>query len=113
VDEYTIETLKGKKGVFETILGESHTAGILDSGEAFDMDTGMEGTASDEEFQRLLKAHVKSIGMKMFLSGDQIAKARASGIEYKMAFEKGGRGRGRKQKEKFAVTQEDLTWFTE
>jgi SNF2 family DNA or RNA helicase len=104
VDEFVIETLKGKKGVFETILGQSHSAGILDSGEDINLDSGMESGASEAEFHALLKAHVKKIGMKIFLSGDQINKAQ-SDIEYKMVFERG--------KKKPKTKSEDIEWFLE
>ena len=48
VDEYAVETLQCKKGVFEKILGESHSAGLLDDREIFDMASGMEQSAKDE-----------------------------------------------------------------
>jgi len=98
IDEYAIETLKGKKGVFEQILGESHSAGILDENVFLDLDSGMEAGNSDEEYQSLLKAHVKKIGLSTFLVGDQIAEAR-NNKEYKMVFErekKHGKKRNRK-----------------
>jgi len=98
IDEYAIETLKGKKGVFEQILGESHSAGILDENVFLDLDSGMEAGNSDEEYQALLKAHVKKIGLSTFLVGDQIAEAR-NNKEYKMVFErekKHGKKRNRK-----------------
>ena len=89
VDEYAIETLKGKKGVFEKILGESHSAGILDDKVLLDLDSGMEG-GSDDEYKSLLKAHVKSVGMKPFLEGEQIEKARGN-ENYQMVFQKKGK----------------------
>jgi hypothetical protein len=98
VDEYAIETLKGKKGVFEKILGESHSAGLLDDNTFLDLDSGMEG-GSDDEYKSLLKAHVKKIGLSTFLLGDQIDEAR-NNKEYKMVFEdKGKRGKKRETKE--------------
>jgi predicted XRE-type DNA-binding protein len=48
-DEYVIETLKSKKGVFEKILGQSHTAGLLDDSEIVDTDTGAEETPTEDE----------------------------------------------------------------
>src|SRR5271166_4111350 len=57
IDEYTIDTLKGKKGVFEKILGESHSAGILDDKLLHDLDSGMEHVGSDAEFTSMLHAH--------------------------------------------------------
>lgn len=110
VDEYVIETLKGKKGVFEAILGESHSAGILDTGQDIDLNGGMDDGGSEEEFKALLKAHVKKIGMKIFLSGDQIMKAQTN-IEYKMTFEKGGKTKTPKKSQK--ASYEEIKWFLE
>lgn len=72
IDEYTIDTLRAKKGVFEAILGRSHSAGLLDAGENIEMDieSGMEKLdekASD--FAHLLKANLKKTPMNKFLSG--------------------------------------------
>lgn len=97
VDEYAIETLKGKKGVFEKILGESHSAGILDDKVFLDLDSGMEG-GSDDEYKSLLKAHVKSVGMKTFLEGDRIDEARGN-ENYEMVFQKGKKSRTKKKAE--------------
>lgn len=79
VDEYAIETLQCKKGVFEKILGESHSAGLLDDREIFDMASGMEQSAKDEEFWDMLKAHVKKLKLMTFIKGKQLADAQ--GIE--------------------------------
>jgi SNF2 family DNA or RNA helicase len=79
VDEFAIETLKSKKGVFEQILGESHTAGLLDDKEVFDIESGMEQTLSDAEFLNMMKAHVKSVKLGSFLRGVELAHAQ--GIE--------------------------------
>lgn len=87
IDEYTIETLKGKKGVFEAILGESHSAGLLDDKSAFDLSSGMDATASDEEFRKLLRAHAKKIGMTTFLRGERLTKALGE-EDYAMVYEK-------------------------
>src|SRR5271166_209551 len=87
IDEYTIDTLKGKKGVFEKILGESHSAGILDDKDFLDMESGMEQAGTDEEFRKLLRAYAKKIGMKDYLSGDLITDAKGN-TDYKMSFEK-------------------------
>ncbi len=95
IDEYTIETLKGKKGVFEMILGESHSAGILDEGVLYDLTSGMEQVGTEDEFKKMLRAHVKSVGMKDFLEGDMLVQAREDD-QYKMIFEKGGR-KGKKK----------------
>lgn len=86
IDEYTIETLKGKKGVFEKILGASHSAGLLDTEVDLDLDSGLESSGSDEEFLSLLKAHVKTTSLSTFLTGERITAA--DGQDYKMSFEK-------------------------
>lgn len=102
IDEYAIETLRGKKGVFEAILGNSHTAGILDSGDSLDLQAGMEAAGSDGEFKRLLRAYAKSIGMRDYLSGEQIEAAQE--LEYQMSFEREPKRRKRRKKE------EDNSW---
>jgi SNF2 family DNA or RNA helicase len=86
IDEYTVETLKGKKGVFAKILGESHCAGILENTE-LNLDSGLESGASDDEFIELLRAHVKSTSMGDFLQGDKITDSQDN-KDYKMSFEK-------------------------
>ena len=90
IDEYTIETLMGKKGLFEMILGQSHSAGILEDGGVLDLESGMEAGGTEEEFKQLLKAHVKKIGMNVFLSGGQIGQAQ-SNDDYQMVFERGAK----------------------
>jgi len=108
IDEYAIETLKGKKGVFEKILGESHSAGILDDKVFLNLDSGMEATASDEEFKSLMRAYAKKSSMKNFLIGDHLIDAQ-SNDDYKMTFEKGGSKR--KKKVNIAdVPDEELRW---
>src|SRR5208282_3568373 len=87
IDEYTIDTLKGKKGVFEAILGESHSAGILENKEFLDLESGMESGGTEEEFKELLRAHIKSSSMKTFLVGSLISEAKGN-EDYKMSFEK-------------------------
>jgi len=106
IDEYAIETLKGKKGVFEAILGSSHSVGILDKGDDIDLESGMEQAGTDEEFRKLLRAYAKKIGMKDYLSGDQIAAA--EGLEYKMSFERESKKKPRKAKK-----VEDNSWLLE
>jgi len=86
IDEYTVETLKGKKGIFEKILGSSHTNGILSQDE-LDLDSGLESGASDEEFISLLCAHVKSSSLSTFLTGEKITEAQTE-KDYKMSFER-------------------------
>ena len=97
IDEYTIETLKGKKGVFEKILGESHSAGILDDTQFLDLESGMEAGGTEEEFKELLRAHVKSCSMKSFLIGDLITEAKGN-TDYQMSFEKKGTKKTRRSK---------------
>jgi SNF2 family DNA or RNA helicase len=76
IDEYALETLKGKKGVFEKILGDSHSTGILDSGnDLADLESGMEKIGTDEEFRSLLRSYAKKVGMGVYLSGAQIVSA--------------------------------------
>jgi SNF2 family DNA or RNA helicase len=98
IDEYVVETLKGKKGVFEMILGESHSAGLLDDRTIYDLTSGMEQVASDEEFQRLMTAHCKSVGMKVFLQGEMLAEAQENST-YKMTFEPGAKKKHRRKTE--------------
>ena len=104
IDEYAIETLKGKKGVFEAILGSSHSAGILDSGDSLDLNSGMEVAGSEEEFKSLLRAYAKKIGMKTYLKGEQIEAAQ--GVEYRMAFE-------REKKPRKKKAEDDNSWLLE
>ena len=98
IDEYTIDTLKGKKGVFEKILGESHSAGILDDKDFLDMESGMEHCGTEEEFKELLRAHVKTSSMRSFLIGDLITDAKGN-TDYKMSFEKKGKKHRRTKKD--------------
>jgi SNF2 family DNA or RNA helicase len=88
IDEYVIETLKGKKGVFEIILGESHSAGLLDSGNDLDLSSGMETMNDDKEFRELLTAHVKTTKMGAYLKGELLAEAIGQQEDYVMSFEK-------------------------
>lgn len=75
IDEYAVETLKGKKGVFEAVLGNSHSAGILGSGGSFDLSSGMEQAGNEEEFRRLLRAYAKKISLSRYLTGEQIERS--------------------------------------
>jgi SNF2 family DNA or RNA helicase len=71
VDEYAIDTLKNKRGVFAKILGGSYTTGLLDNEECLDLDAGsIESAASDNEFRSLLKAHCKKLSLGKFLKGE-------------------------------------------
>jgi hypothetical protein len=87
VDEYAIDTLKGKKAIFEAIIGQSHSAGILDDKIFFDLASGMDATGSDEEFRAMLKAHVKKYSMTKFVGGERLTKA-IEEEDYKMSFER-------------------------
>jgi SNF2 family DNA or RNA helicase len=87
IDEYTVETLKGKKGIFEAILGQSHSAGILDDKTIFDLSSGMDATGSDEDFRSMLKAHTKKYAMTKFVSGERLTKA-VENDNYQMTFER-------------------------
>ena len=92
IDEYAIEVLKGKGQLFEIILGESYSAGVLtEDGNDLDLASGMEKLNDDEEFKKLLKAHVKTTKMGDFLNGSMLEEAQDQD-GYKMAFEKGGKG---------------------
>lgn len=72
VDEYAIETQRCKKGVFEKILGESHSAGLLDDRDVFDLTSGMEQSAKDSEFLDMMRAHVKGVSLTSFTTGEQL-----------------------------------------
>lgn len=93
MDEYTIEILRSKKGVFETILGESHSAGILDNNLIINLESGMDSAGTDEEFRKMLTAHVRKTKLKRFIEGNLLEKA-ASDPKYKMTFEKDPRRNG-------------------
>jgi superfamily II DNA or RNA helicase len=86
VDEYAVETLKGKKGVFDKILGESHSAGILDEKEAYDLTSGLDKCGSDGEFVNMLRIHAKKIGLSKFVRGEKLAQAQMD-AGYALAFE--------------------------
>ena len=102
IDEYTIEVLKGKGQLFEVILGESYSAGVLfDDGNDLDLTSGMEKLNDDEEFKKLLQAHVKSTKMGEYLNGSMLVEANEDD-DYKMAFEKGSK------KGKKSVIKEEL-----
>jgi SNF2 family DNA or RNA helicase len=107
IDEFAIETLKGKKGLFEAILGESHSAGVLDDKGIYDLNTGMESAPPDEDFHKLMRAHAKSIGLKQFLQGDMLAEAQGDVGTYKMAFEPGAKKRAKKSTRKSQEEIED------
>jgi SNF2 family DNA or RNA helicase len=108
IDEYAIETLKGKKSVFEKILGESHSAGILDDKNLIlDLESGMEAGNSDDEYRALLKAHVKKVAMKTFLEGEQIDKARGN-EDYQMIFQKDSKKTGTRKKK--SLPEIDSKW---
>ena len=80
VDEYGIETLRSKKGVFERILGNAGTAGILDAAElGQDLENvavGLEDE-SDDDFRDMLKAHAKKLKLRDYTTGVMLAKQSA------------------------------------
>lgn len=79
IDEYVLEVLKSKKGVFERILGTSGTQGLLDDVADLDLDavlTGMEDE-SDQEFYDMMRAHAKAIGIRPYAFGEILAQERA------------------------------------
>lgn len=77
VDEYTLATLLGKKGVFEAILGESHSAGLLESeAKEIDLESSLDSEMSDDQFRKMLQAHAKGIPMIKFISGEMLEKSR-------------------------------------
>jgi hypothetical protein len=82
-----LETLKGKKGVFESILGESHSAGLLSNTLDIDMLSGMEKEGKEEDFLALLKAHVRKTSMKNFISGDELKKSKSKLVEFDDEFD--------------------------
>jgi SNF2 family DNA or RNA helicase len=87
VDEYAIEVLRTKKGVFEKILGESHSAGLLDDRDVFDLESGMEQVDDPRKFLDMMKAHVKGVSLRSFTKGQQLAAA-ALDENYVPAFDK-------------------------
>lgn len=77
IDEYVIETLRSKKGVFEAILGETYSAGVLDDGtELLDMTSGMDKVEDEHDFEDLLKAHVKKLKLKGFIDGTILTQSK-------------------------------------
>jgi SNF2 family DNA or RNA helicase len=104
IDEYVIETQKGKKGVFERILGSAGTVGLLEEGNT-DLGNDLENAfvgledESDDNFKDLLRAHAKKIGLGAYVFGDMLAKEQAGMRE-------GKRGGGVKMPG--AVTEVDL-----
>lgn len=107
IDEFVIDTLKGKKGLFEAILGESYSAGILDDKLAYDLASGMEHIGTDSEFLGLLKAHAKQVGMRVFLGGEPLVDAQTD-TGYKMTFEPGAKKRKAPRKAPRLNPDEDL-----
>jgi len=89
IDEYAIETLKGKKGIFEAVLGSTHSAGILDNVEAFDLTSGMDANGTDEEFRKMLRVHAKKYSMTKFVIGERLTKA-VDDKDYMMSFQQEG-----------------------
>lgn len=112
IDEYTIETLRTKKGVFEKILGESFSQGILDDGtEVLNTLSGMDEVSDDEaEFRDMLRAHVKSLSMGQFVRGTVLEKE----INGKRRGNAATVSRGSRKHSEFATTEElDAIWARE
>jgi hypothetical protein len=97
VDEYAVDTLRGKKGIFEIVLGQSHSSGILDDQGLLDLDSGMEAGGSEAEFRQLLYAHVKKTCLGKYLSGDRISRA-MGGDDYQMVFERKAKKKAKAEK---------------
>lgn len=104
IDEYVVDTLRGKKGVFEIILGDSHAAGLLDGSNDLDLASGMETLNDDREFRALLTAHIKSTKMGAFLKGEVLAEALSEGEDYVMSFEKDLKKSNKKERKPFEFT---------
>jgi SNF2 family DNA or RNA helicase len=100
IDEYTLEVLRTKKNIFECILGESHSSGIL-GGVTLNLGSGMEEVGSEEEFASLLKAHMRSVSMGTFIQGEKLTEAIQEGENYVMAHET---KKVRKPKKDFKLT---------
>jgi SNF2 family DNA or RNA helicase len=101
IDEYVVDTLKGKKGVFEIILGNSHAAGLLDMGNDLDLASGMETLNDDKEFRALLTAHVKNTSMGDYLQGKLLKEALGEGEDYVMSFERDPKESNSKKRKPF------------
>jgi SNF2 family DNA or RNA helicase len=88
IDEYTVDVLIGKKGVFEAILGSSASAGLLGGEQDLDLDSGMECDTDDEFKLELLRtAHKRKESLRTFLVGDRIEEAK-SDPDYALSFER-------------------------
>lgn len=72
IDEYILEILKSKKKIFEKILGESYSAGILDDGSDLDLESGMDDNKDAADFMDLLKVHIKKVKIMDYLSGKEL-----------------------------------------
>lgn len=88
LDEYVIEILRSKKGIFETIFGESFSSGVLDDGnEILDITKGMDTVDDDGDFEDMLKAHVKTLNLKQFVDGTLLSQTQA-GVRTKTVLDK-------------------------
>lgn len=78
VDEYVVDTLMTKKGVFERILGAAGTLGLMDDNHdlASSIDLMAQGLEdeSEDKFLDMLKAHAKKVGLRPYAFGDILAK---------------------------------------
>lgn len=76
VDEYVVSVLLSKKSVMEIILGESHSAGILEEeARELDLSASLDRDMTDAEFSKLLQVHVKDIQLGEYLGGSKIRAA--------------------------------------
>lgn len=79
VDEYVLEVQRSKKGLFERILGNSASSGLLDDHE-IDIDEvlrGLEEEGGDDLFSDMMRAHAKSIGLRPYAFGEILAQESA------------------------------------
>jgi SNF2 family DNA or RNA helicase len=103
IDEYAIETLKGKKGIFDAILGQSHSAGLLEDAGVFDLSSGMDAFGSDDDFRAMLRVHAKKYTMTKFVAGERLTKA-VGDEDYLMSFQQTKADKPKKKKD----SHEDL-----
>jgi SNF2 family DNA or RNA helicase len=99
-DEYVISTLLSKKGVFEAILGESHSAGLLEEeAREIDLESSLDRDMTDEEFSKMLRAHAKDVSMGEYLKGDKLREL-ADDIEYETSYKHAAAKQTKKKKVK-------------
>ena len=78
IDEYAVETLRSKKGVFEIILGESFSQGILEENQEVDLTSGLDDLTQDHnDFKHMLQAHAKPLKLGTFVFGDILSATKS------------------------------------